>query len=164
MHNNISGFEIKLYIFYVWIHTSFWDYFQNCLWGMKIPYVDHLLLKQSFLYFIKFHSTAASFHASFQNLIDFSIFTFHVLLFVSFLSQFWSIFFFNSIQYLRRFWTGVIENYLYSILFNTISYSFWYVYHFRLLTILKKCRYGIFLCRFIPTQTNKSDFAVLIIF
>ena len=93
MHNNISVFEIKLYIFYVWIHTSFWDYFQNCLWGMKIPYVDHLLLKQSFLYFIKFHSTAASFHASFQNLIDFSIFTFHVLLFVSFLSLFWSIFF-----------------------------------------------------------------------
>ena len=73
-------------------------------------------------------------------------------------------FFFNSIQYLRRFWTGVIKNYLYSILFNTISYSFWYVYHFRLLTILKKCRYGIFLYRFIPTQTNKSDFAVLIIF
>ena len=34
---------------------------------MKIPYVDHLLLKQSFLYFIRFHSTAASFHASFHS-------------------------------------------------------------------------------------------------
>lgn len=60
-------------------------------------------------------------------------------------------------------WSNRKLSVFYSILFY--SYLFWYVYHFRLLlTILKKCKDGIFLYRFVFTQLNKSDVAVLIIF
>lgn len=130
MHNNISGFEIKLCIFYVWIHTSFWDYFQNCLWEMEITYVDHLLLKQSFLYFIKFHSTAASFHASFQNLIDFSIFTFHVcFLFL----------FFHCSEAFLKFHTIFKEILNWSNRKLSVFYSTFYLICFDVYTILDYC-------------------------